>query len=82
MFLRGFRYTHQLGKNIFLVVRSHPVDIKKYSLKKTAQPRGFFDARKPGFQKCENVDVSKRKIETNPRNKKKAIAILKSEIAI
>ncbi|NBK78012.1 hypothetical protein D5272_05285, partial [bacterium D16-76] len=31
----------------------------------------FFDARKPGIQKCENVDVSKRKIDTNLRKKRR-----------
>ena len=30
----------------------------------------FFDARKPGFQKYENVDVSKQKIDSNPHNSK------------
>ena len=41
MFLRGFRYTHQLGKNIFLVVRSHQEATKKYSHQKTPEFRGF-----------------------------------------
>ena len=81
---------------VFAWVQIHPPTRQKYlfgraftscGYKKDIRSKNravarFFDARKPGFQKCENVDVSKRKIETNPRNKKKAIAILKSEIAI